>query len=219
MPAARSMRKPIRTCTWYSVRRLFWTTAFECTTSTVSMPRTVLAASLTASRAASLQLSFEVPTSSRIFRTAMPSLLYTVESLSGRHDMPRGDLRLVHQFDRLSRTRQSPHREVHDPRRVHVRRKGLHHRGADAALGVVVFDDHQAATREGRRLLQRDPVDRLDTVEVDDAGLDAFLFELVGRGQAVVHGHTRPDENHPVGRIAADQLGTTDGKPRAGVVE
>jgi hypothetical protein len=50
---------------------LFWTTAFEDTTSTVSMPRTVLAASLTASRAASLQLCFEVPTSSRIFSTAI----------------------------------------------------------------------------------------------------------------------------------------------------
>src|SRR5256885_11651486 len=134
MPAARSMRKPIRTCTWYSVRRLFWRTAVECTTSTCSMPRTVLASSLTASRAASLQLSFEVPTSSRIFRTAMPSLLYSVESLGGRHDVPRGDLRLVHQLRRFSRTRESPHGEVHDPRRIHVRAQRLHDGGADASL-------------------------------------------------------------------------------------
>src|SRR5256885_14279878 len=130
MPAARSMRKPIRTCTWYSVRRLFWTTAFECTTSTVSIPRTVLAASLTASRAASLQLSFEAPTSSRIFRTAMPSLLYSVESLSGCHDVPRGDLRLVHQLRRLPRTRESPYGQVHDPRRGPGRSQGTPPSGA-----------------------------------------------------------------------------------------
>src|SRR3989475_12070478 len=131
------MRKPIRTCTWYSVGRLFWTTAFECTTSTVSMPRTVLAASLTASRAASLQLSFEVPTSSRIFRTAMPSLLYSVESLGGRHDVPRGDLRLVHQLRRFSRTRESPYGQVHDPRRVPVPRPPPPHPPAPAAPPAV----------------------------------------------------------------------------------
>src|SRR4030088_2028135 len=108
------MRKPIRTCTWYSVRRLFWTTAFDCTTSTVSMPRSVFAASLTASRAASLQLSLDVPTSSRIFRTAMPSLLYSVESFGGRHDVPRRDLGLIHQLHRLSGTRQASHGEVND---------------------------------------------------------------------------------------------------------
>src|SRR3989441_12165392 len=142
------MRKPIRTCTWYSVRRLFWTTAFECPTSTVSMPRTVLAASLTASRAASLQLSFEVPTSSRIFRTAMPSLLYSVESLGGRHDVPRGDLRLVHQLRRLPRTRESPYGQVHDPRRGHVRSQGPHHGGADATPRGMGVSHHPTAPRE-----------------------------------------------------------------------
>src|SRR3989440_12971607 len=116
------MRKPIRTCTWYSVRRLFWTTAFECTTSTVSMPRTVLAASLTASRDAALQLSFEVPTSSRIFRTAMPSLLSSVESLGCCHDVPRRDSPLVHQLHRLARNRTCPHGEVHPPRPLQVPR-------------------------------------------------------------------------------------------------
>src|SRR5438094_6308202 len=213
------MRNPIRTCTWYSVRRLFWTTALECTTSTVSIPRTVLAASLTASRAASLQLSFEVPTSSRIFRTAMASLLYSVESLSGRHDVTRRDLRLVHQFRRLARTRESPHGEVHDPGRIHIRGQRLHHGGADAALWVVVFDDHQAATSEGRGFLQRHPVDRLHTIEVDDARLDTFLFKLVRRGQAVMHGHAGSDQDDPVVRVAADQLGAADGEPGAGVIQ
>src|SRR5256714_13701494 len=213
------MRKPIRTCTWYSVRRLFWTTAFECTTSTVSIPRTVLAASLTASRAASLQLSFEVPTSSRIFRTAMPSLLYSVESLGGCHDVPRGDFRLVHQLRRLARTRKSPHGEVHDPRWIHVRAQRLHHGGAEAALRVVVFDDHQAATRQGRRLLQRDPVDGLDTVEVDNPRLDSVAFELVGGCQAVVDRHTGADQDDPVVRVAADQLGAANGEPGAGIIE
>src|SRR5205823_7495757 len=215
----RSIRKPIRTCTWYSVKRLFWTTAFECTTSTVSIPRTVLAASLTASRAASLQLSFEVPTSSRIFRTAMPSLLYSVESLGGCHDVPRGDFRLVHQLRRLARTREAPHGEVHDPRRIHVRAQRLHDGGAEAALRVVVFDDHQAATRQGRRLLQRDPVDGLDTVEVDDARLDAFTFELVRRRQAVVYRHAGPDQDDSVVRVAADQLRAADGEPGARVIQ
>ena len=88
---------------------------------------------------------------------------------------------------------------MHDPRRIHVRRQSLHHGGADAALRVVVFDDHQAPTREGRRLLQRDPVDGLDTVEVDDARLDAFFFELVRRRQAVVNRDAGPNQNDPVG--------------------
>src|SRR5207237_1065336 len=82
----RSTRNAIRTRTWYSVKLLFWTTAFDDTTSTLSIPRSVLAASLTASRAASLQLFLEVPTSSSIFRTAvLLTSSLVLESPRGRY--------------------------------------------------------------------------------------------------------------------------------------
>src|SRR2546425_5902626 len=72
-------------------------------------------------------------------RTFVAMSLLPGEQLGrGRHDMPRRDARGVHQLLGLARRRQSFHREVGQVQAV-LRREGLQHRGAEAALRVVVL--------------------------------------------------------------------------------
>ena len=75
--AQRSMRNLIRTWARYSLISLFSMLQEVSSTSIDSMPRSVLAASARASRAACRQLSDETPTRSMVLTTATPNLLPT----------------------------------------------------------------------------------------------------------------------------------------------
>ena len=87
---------------------------------------------------------------------------------------------------------QFPDAEVGEPQvRSARRQQGVGHRGAQPSGRVVVLGHDQAAVRGRRGRGEGAGVDRLDRVQVDDAGADAVHRELVRGGQAGVQGDPR----------------------------
>src|SRR5439155_11110081 len=89
---------------------------------------------------------------------------------------------------------------------------------AEAALLVVVLDGDQASGVLGGAA-QGAPVDGLDRVQIDDAGLDAVPVQRVGGGQRLGHGDARRDEGQPVVRGGAQHLAAADGELLVGAVD
>src|SRR5581483_6460576 len=67
------------------------------------------------------------------------------------HDLLHADARGVHELLGLAGAGEALDREVRDLQAV-LARERLEHGGREAALGVVVLDDHEAALGDARRL-------------------------------------------------------------------
>jgi hypothetical protein len=129
------------------------------------------------------------------------------EVAGGVGDVGGGDPGGFHEFGGGAGAGQAADRQVGDLGRVAGVAERLEDRFADAAFGVVVFGDDEPAAGCGRGLEEGGGVDRLDRVQVEDAGADPVAAKFVRGGQAVVQGDPGADQRDLVVGAGPDEFG------------